>query len=294
MTPADPVQALHSVVHSYLATLMTLAEVVGTACPEVGAPHQQRLARLQTRLSFDTNKEAIEAYSVLVRAELRDFAAKSAEYSGTSVREWKRAAEESRSVAQAVLKRQAFYAARLREFARQMRESPYPSDPQELANVISVEAASLQNCIDSMTTETESMLARLEELLADTTARVADLEVVDRITGLMNRREMERRIERAGASGVRLLFRIEWDGAASWRDAILRQSAIRLSAQLRPEDLVARWGDSELLVLFRGTEEIASRRGADVAHLLSGPYALDGGTPILVQTHVQCLEQTAV
>jgi GGDEF domain-containing protein len=286
-SPSDPLQTLHSVVHSYLATMLALSEAVGAACPPVGAPHQQRLARLRTRLTFDTNKEAIEDCALLVRAELQDFAAKSSEYVGASVREWKRAAEESHSIAQAILKRQSYYASQLREFARQMQQG------QEL------HAESLQNCADSMATETESMLSRIEELLRDTAARLEDLEVVDRSTGLMNRREMERRIAQSqGADhlAAQLLFKVEWDGAAAWRDAILRQAATRLTAQLRAEDLAARWGDSEFLVLFRGSAEIALRRGADVAQLMTGPYAVDG-TPILVQAsvqaHVQCSEQQA-
>ena len=46
---------LHSMVHSYLATLLALSDALGEACPPVGGPHQQRLGRLRTRLSFDSN-----------------------------------------------------------------------------------------------------------------------------------------------------------------------------------------------------------------------------------------------
>ncbi len=108
---------LHSLVHSYLATLLALSEALETACPAVGGPHQQRLGRLRTRLSFDSKKEAIEASAGVVRAELRDFAAKSSEHIAVTTGEWKRASEEICHLGMDMIKRQRFYATRMREIA---------------------------------------------------------------------------------------------------------------------------------------------------------------------------------
>jgi hypothetical protein len=256
---------IHSMVHSYLATLLAVSDALEAACPPIGGPHQQRLGRLRTRLSFDSNKEAIEASSAVVRAELRDFASKSSEYVALTTGEWKRAAEEVRNLGMGLIKRQRFYATRMREIAGKLENG---------------NAAALMSCAESMDNDSQSILSRMHDLLRGVETRLADAEVVDSVTGLMNRRELERRIEGRQASGdpvVRLRFEITFEGPETARTQVLRQVASRLTAQLRPEDLIARWSDSEFVILFNGPAAIAEKRGPQVAGLLSGRYSLEQG-----------------
>jgi len=210
---------LHSMVHSYLATLLALSDALGEACPPVGGPHQQRLGRLRTRLSFDSNKDAIEASSTVVKAELQDFATKSSEYVALNTGEWKQAAAEIRDIGVGLIKRQRFYATRLRDLAAKM-------DPSQ--------AALLMSCAESMDNDAQSMLTRMQDLLGGVEIRLAAAEVVDQETGLMNRRELERRIELRRADGkpiVRLLFQITSDGPTQLWDQVVRQVASRLTSQ---------------------------------------------------------------
>jgi GGDEF domain-containing protein len=256
---------VHSMVHSYLATLLALSEALEAACPPVGGPHQQRLGRLRTRLSFNSNKEAIEASSAVVRAELRDFASKSSEYVEVTTGEWRRAAEEVRNLGMGLIKRQRFYATRMRDIAGKLENG---------------NASALMSCAESMDNDSQSILSRMQDLLLSVETRLTQAEVVDPMTGLMNRRELERRIESRQASGdpvVLLRFEISFEGAETARPHVLRQVAYRLTAQLRPEDLIARWSDSEFLILFDGPVAIAEKRGPQVAGLLSGRYSLEQG-----------------
>jgi GGDEF domain-containing protein len=255
---------LHSMVHCYLATLLALSDALEAACPPIGGPHQQRLGRLRTRLSFDSTKEAIEASSNVVRAELQDYAAKSFQYVTFTTGEWKHAAEEIRNIGAGLIKRQRFYATRLRDLAAKL-------DPEQ--------STPFNSCAESMDNDAQSMLSRMQEVLAAVHTRLAEAEVVDLATGLMNRRELERRIERQrveGELGVRLLFRVTFETPLASPDTVLRQVASRLTAQLRPEDLIGRWGETEFLVLFRSSADIAERRGVQVAELLNGSYSADG------------------
>lgn len=268
-------------VHSYLATLLALSDALEAACPPVGGPHQQRLGRLRTRLSFDTNKDAIEASSNVVRAELQDFAAKSSEYVSVTTGEWKHAAEEIRNLSAGLVKRQRFYATRLRELASKLD---------------STQAPLLTSCAESMENESQSTLSRMQILLGGVEKRLEEIEVVDQSTGLMNRRELESRIERQRASGghaVQLLFRIAFPSSQA-PDPVLRQVAARLTAQLRPEDLIGRWGETEFLVLFRSSQEIAARRGAQVAERLNGAYPVEDGATVTVTATVTQLERQLV
>jgi GGDEF domain-containing protein len=253
-------------VHSYLATLLALSDALETACPPIGGPHQQRLGRLRTRLSFNSNKEAIEASASLVRAELLDFAAKSSAHVTLTTGEWKRAAEQVCGLGADIIRRQRFYGNRLRGMAAKL-------EPDQAAGLIS--------CAESMDTDAQSMLAGMREILQGVESRLAAAEVVDTETGLMNRRELERRLEQQQTEqelGILLMYRMSFDKTPKSAGPVLRQVASRLAAQLRPEDLIGRWSETEFLVLFRSSAEIAERRGKQVAELLSGPYTYDGGT----------------
>lgn len=270
---------LHSVVHSYLATLLAISDAVGEACPAVGGPHQQRLSRLRTRLSFDSNTPAVEASAAIVREELRDFAAKSSSYVALGIAEWKHAAEAVRDTSFDLLQKQRFYASRIRAIA---------------AKIEPAHGAQLLTCAESMQSEAQSALASIEELLAAVEARLVEAESVDRATGLMNRREMDRRLELRRAAGLpilRLLFSIRCQSSPEDRDGVLRRVAARLTGQTRPGDLVARWGDREFLILFDGPEEVAERRGGDLAGMLTTAYPLENGTTVDVQVSVQLLDR---
>jgi len=289
MAPQTELQALegnspevHSMVHSYLATLLALSDALEEACPPVGGPHQQRLGRLRTRLSFDSNKEAIEASSTVVRAELRDFAAKSAQYVALNTGEWKQAAEEIRNLGLSMLKRQRYYAKRLREVAAKLEASD--------------QATALLSCAESMDSDSQSVLSRMQDLIEGVQTRLEAAAVVDQETGLMNRRELERRIAGQRESGdpvVRLLFTIDMDCPEASRGAVLRQVASRLTAQLRPEDLIARWSETEFLVVFNGPVDVAEKRAPVVAGLLSGRYSLESSV-VDVKTSVTLPDRETV
>ena len=110
----------------------------------------------------------------------------------------------------------------------------------------------------------------------------------------MNRRELERRIELRRADGkpiVRLLFQITSDGPTQLWDQVVRQVASRLTAQLRPDDLVGRWGEAEFMVLFNGAEDIAERRGPQVAGLVTGRYSLANGATAGVRASATILDR---
>lgn len=290
----DPLQTLHSAIHTYLSTLLVISDAVGDANPAIGQPHQQRLARLRTRLSFDSNKTSIEASGRVLRNELRDFAEKSAAYVSAHSHEGKAAAQQAEGIATSVVRRQSYYSSRLQDVADQLAQIIEMEDAAQRYERGHHLAAALVNLAESMVTESESWLGQIAEVRRNAEARLAEVETVDRATGAMNRMEMERRIEAQRASGspvVRLLFRAEWDFEQQPREAILRQVASRLTAEFRPEDLVARWGQNEFLVLFDGSTEIAERRGGMIANALTGPYTLTGGEVVQVRTHVEHLDR---
>ncbi len=276
MTDTEQLNTLHTVVNNYLTTLLAISECLGAACPEVGGPYRHRLSRLRTRLAFDATPEAMTESTAVVERELKEYSQRLSKYITQHGVELRQAIDALESIVKALAQRQDFYAARLRQFAAQMETTPYPSDPEHLSDVVALQAAGLLGCVESMSNDTQSLVSRMRTELTAVTERLREAEVTDRLTGLMNRREMERRIEESKASGgdpVIVVFELSGDV----RDEVAQQAAARLGSQFRHQDLICRWTDYEFLVLFQGTREIAQARTEQIVPWIAGKYPLDNG-----------------
>jgi GGDEF domain-containing protein len=279
MTDTEQLNALHTAVNSYLTTLLAVSECLGAACPEVGGPSRHRLGRLRSRLAFDSNPEAMIESTAVVERELKDYSRKTSNYITQHGVELRRTIAALETIVKALAERQDFYGARLRQFATQMETTPYPSDPEHLSEVVALQAAGLLGCVESMSNDSQSLVSRMRIELGSVTERLREAEVTDRLTGLMNRREMERQIELRKAAGeepVIVVFELSGDV----RDEVAQQAAARLGSQFRHLDMVCRWTDCEFLVLFQGTREIAQSRTEQIVPWIAGRYLLDNGEPV--------------
>ena len=208
--------------------------------------------------------------------ELTEYSEKTASYITRHGVELRQTIEALETIVKSLAQRQEFYGARLRQFAAQMETTPYPSDPEHLSEVVELQAAGLLACVESMGNDTRSLVSRMHEELSAVTERLKDAEVTDRLTGLMNRREMERQIEQrktAGEDPVIVVFELSGNVC----DEVLRQAAARLSSHFRHRDLICRWSECEFLVLFHGTREIAQARTEQIMPWIAGKYPLDSG-----------------
>lgn len=276
MTDTGQLSALHTAVTSYLSTLLAIADCVGTACPEVGGPYRHRLSRLRSRLAFDTNPEAMEESTAIVLKELAEYAGKSSVYIAQHGLELRQAVGALEAIVKSLAQRQEFYGARLRQFALQMETTPYPTEPEHLLEVVALQSAGLLGCVESMHNDTQSLVTRMREELAQVARRLEEAEVTDRLTGLMNRKEMERQIAQRRAAGeepVLVVFELSGD----IRDEVSKEVAARLSSQFRHKDLVCRWTEYEFMVMFQGNAEIARTRTEQIVPWIAGKYPLDNG-----------------
>jgi GGDEF domain-containing protein len=289
MTDAEQLSALHTAVTSYLSALLAIADCVGTACPEVGGPYRHRLSRLRSRLAFDTNPAAIVESNATVEKELAEFARKSASYVAQHGMELQRTIGALETIVKSLAQRQEFYGARLRQFAAQMETTAYPTEPEHLSEVVALQAAGLLGCVESMHNDSQSLVARMRDELAATATRLEDAEVTDRLTGLMNRKEMERQIAQCRAAGEEpVLVVFELSGDVS--DEVSRQAGARLGSQFRYKDLVCRWTEYEYMVMFQGNKEIAQARTEQIVPWIAGKYPLDSGEILEIRVEAGLVE----
>jgi len=289
-SPDDALTSLHVAVRSYLSTLLAMADCMSEASPQVGGPYRHRLTRLEKRLAFDASKEAIEVSCSEVAKELRDYSVNAAAYLRSHGVELRRALASLEEIVRALSQRQDFYAARLRQLAAQMERAGAAAltedgstPPELLEEAIASHTAGMKSCVESMCHDGQSMMSRIREELAAVEQRLAELEITDPITGLTNRREMERRIRAAAADGTPVLIR--FDAGDPFPDEVARQVGARIGSQFRYKDVVCRWSDHEFLVLFQGGVDVAHTRLAQVLPWVAGRYLLENGE--IFEVHVE-------
>jgi len=142
------------------------------------------------------------------------------------------------------------------------------------------------------------ILGQIEEIASEKTAAISPLveeirtrltprqEVVpvDALTGLVNRRELERQVKLRIASGKQfcvLFFDIddftlfnETLGREAG-DQVLKQVAERLNTGIRARDLACHWLADEFIVIVECDMDNARRRCAHLAQWLRGPYTIE-------------------
>jgi hypothetical protein len=284
---------LHTAVDCYLSTLETVANTLGNACPEIGGLYRHRLSRLRTRLAFDSSPRALEESCDAVESELVEYASKTADYVDQHGIQLLAAISVLEEIVHTLAHRQDFYGTRLRQFAAQMESAEYPPDPEHLKDVVGLQVAGLLSCVESMSHEAQSLVARMHTELAAVEARLKESEVTDPLTGLMNRREMERQIEtRRGQGHPPVLLNFTVHGLVS--DEIARQVGARLGSQFRHKDLICRWSENEFLVLFQGPPEIANSRAEQIVPWVSGRYGLYSGDTTQVDVEVRMVDAEVV
>ncbi len=289
----ETLNALHTTVDCYLSSLLAMANCVGDACPEIGGLYRHRLTRLRSRLAFDSAPEALEEGTRAVEAELKEYAAKASGYVARHRHELKTAISSLEEIVRSLAQRQDFYGARLRQFAGQMETTAYPAETDALKDIVALQVAGLMSCVESMAHETQSLVTRMQNELSGVEQRLKEAEVTDPVTGLMNRREMERQIE-SRKSNVEPPVLLHFTVRGDINDEVAKQVGARLASQFRHKDFVSRWTETEFMVLFQGPAEIAQTRADQIVPWIAGRYLLDNGDAAHIEVEVRLTQAEVV
>jgi GGDEF domain-containing protein len=251
----------HAAVNCYLSTIETAALALAEACPPVGRPYGQRLSRLRARLAFDSGMEKIEESCLVAAQEFQNYAEQASTYAEQQRVELRRAIAGLEEMVKTMTQRQEHYGERLRRLAIQIESQA---------------GAGVLTCLESMSHESQSLLKKMRDEMTQLETRLAGIEITDRVTGLINRLEMERLMAAAKARGETLVLLL-FDFQDSLPDDVARQVSARLGLQFRHHDLIARWSERQFLVLFKGRPETARLRGEQILPWIAGRYQLDSG-----------------
>ena len=187
------------------------------------------------------------------------------------------------------------YSESMAEISESLRRMTETESLEELRRQLTKEAAQVRESVAKMVRESEASVRAMESDLAHFRTKLAEAEAeasTDVLTGLANRRELERqmemRIQRMTPFCV-LLFDLDNFKSINERfghecgDQALRGFAGVLNEQVRPGDVVARWGGDEFFVIFDCTMKDALRRSQQISVKLARRYELNwDGKPISI------------
>ena len=269
----------------YQGAILAIAKCMAEVCPRVGLVYNHRLLRLPRRLGFDATPGALAASREAVEADLAEY--------GQAASAWINAGIE---LAQEILTtagkatggdghNDELHAAMMEELAEQMEISAEVDDSTQVRTALKRYATGLRSYVHRRKKETPPALSDLQrrvEALADWLGNASPANIIDSLTGLLNRDEAERQLQaylKREKPFCVLLF--EWNEVhsvppqfgRSGADQILKALGDRLITLVRPRDVVYRWGQDQLAVIFEcaGAEAIA--RSIKIADWLSSKYS---------------------
>ncbi len=292
MTPAvhtDPdtsVPAHDAVARSYLALIRATAGAMAEICPQIGAAYQERLLRLERRLAFEASPEAIGRSSEELDRELAEWTARTGEYIDQVWNDVLSVLSLVTRSANTMEARNAFYAARLRQFTQDMGSRPVDGDPEQWEETVALDAAGIEHCVDAHARDSETTLAQFRAEVQTLANRLADARgaaVLDPVSGLIARHEMARKLAKevfaAGSCRVLRFDIAQYEDLAvrlGPRDAneLQRQVGAKLAGLVRPGDIVSRWSNGHYVVIFRCERAEAGQRATQIARWMECDYTL--------------------
>lgn len=283
--PAADQGEQQSALTCYQSAILAIAQCMAEVCPRVGLVYNHRLLRLPRRLGFDATPEALAASRQAVEADLAEYGQAASAWINSGVE----LAQEILAVAGKATDSDGhtdeLHAAMMEELAEQMEISAEVDDAAQVRIALKRYATGLRSYVQRRKKEQPPVLTELQgraEALAEWLGSASPTNIIDSLTGLLNRAEAERQLlaylKRDKPFCV-LLF--EWTEARSappqfgrsGADQILKALGDRLITLVRPRDVVYRWSQDQLAVIFECAGEEAMARSVKIADWLSSKYS---------------------
>jgi diguanylate cyclase (GGDEF)-like protein len=258
----DPSELLSATLESYSTTLLAMAKNGVRACPALGSDLQQALEGLQRRLACEVSPPQVRGTGKQVEEQLQQWAGRSAEYFKAKTNDVKDLLIALASTAEAMGKQDDRYAKRLGDFTRQLQAIADLDDLAQMRTTLVKRAAELKSCVDAMAQDSNKSLTQLRAEVATYETKLKTVEQLafnDPLTGLANRRSVEERIAwRISREQTFCVVIVDLDRFKHVNDthghvagdSLLKQFGQELRGNVRPSDIVGRWGGDEFIMVL--------------------------------------------
>jgi diguanylate cyclase (GGDEF)-like protein len=253
---------LDAALQSYRSLLLNMGTSGYQACPAFGARLQQSLAGLTTRLAGTVSVKILEETRGQVSELLSQWGERTSDHLKGKAQEIKDLLMVLARTAESLGERDQRYAAQLHQFTTHLRSVADLEDLTEVRSSLMRAAGELKTCVDQMEQDSQQALARLESKVSAYENRLRETEELalrDPLTGLPNRLHLERRLEWKIGNGQP--FSVAFLDLNQFKavndkyghpagDLLLKLFSEELKSNVRPGDVVGRWGGDEFVILL--------------------------------------------
>ncbi len=279
-------QLFHAALDSYHATLDTVGEAATEACPPVGEDLREALLKLSDALTKTGSAMQVQETTRAIQDELKSWAERASHVFQQSTNGMQDVLLMAGTAAEQVGERDKRYTRRFTEFTDRLQATSELSDVVAMRQSLGQHSADLRSYVAQMVKDSETTVAQLRFQIARYECKLDEMERIalqDPLTGLSNRRKVERQIEaRIRAEQVFSVISLDLNGFKALNDTyghqagddLLKQFATELRSVFRSHDLIGRVGGDEFLVLVDGDLSIANARLDRIRGWVNGSYAV--------------------
>ncbi len=282
----DLEESLRSAVESYRAALISVGDAGARAYPPTGDYLKQSLLKLQEQLVTTATPGVFAQTEQSVGQELQAWSDSASHYYQDSADEIKALLLQVAKAAAEVGNRDQRYGEHLQEFAARLEGAAKLDNITSMRQSLSSSAVELVKLVNKMTEDGKRTVDQLRAQIStyqERTEQAERLASIDPLTGVCNRRVLERQVERRVTEGSSFfLVYLDLNDFKQINDTLghlagddlLKQFAGELGHSFRPTDLVGRLGGDEFLVIVEGAVGNIAERLAYVKKQVNGDYSV--------------------
>ncbi len=279
-------EVLQSALKSFADVFVVVGEAGAQACPPAGDELKESLLNLKRRLNNETSANAIAETEKLFETELQSWSERAAQFYRQKTDEVREILTIVAKAASQIGERDQTYAKQFGQLTERLQGTAKLNDLTTIRRSLAANVAELESCVTKMVRDGNESVAELRAQMVVYKDRLEEVEriaSVDQLTGLTNRRMIERQLDFNSAQGRPFsIIYIDLNGFKQVNDTLghlagddlLKQFAGELRAAFRTTDLVGRWGGDEFIVVMDGDFREAATRAERIAKWVDGEYTL--------------------
>jgi diguanylate cyclase (GGDEF)-like protein len=281
---------LESAVAAYQSALREMGNSSMVACPSLGARLQLGLSEIEERLSDDTSRAALDRAQAETGEQLRQWGRDTAGHYRKKTDELRDMLLTMAQTVESVGERDKRCGAQISEVTMRLKRIASLDDLTQIRASIEKTAFDLKSSLERMEAEGKQAIAKLRAEVSSYQAKLEEAERIatrDALTGLRNRTWVERQIEKRIIAGTELSVAVvDIDGFKRVNDEmghvvgddLLKQFAGELKSACRAQDVLARWGGDEFILVFDSGLAEAKRQIERLRVWVCGNYPLETRT----------------
>ena len=293
-------ELLATIIEAYRSALFMVGNQAVVGCPAPARELESGLEELAVRVAPESTPQTVSTIQRQVEELLVRWGASMAEHLKARTDEVKELLIAVARTAEAVGERDQQYATQFNGLTADLQAIANLDDLTQIRASVKRKAAELKISVDRMALDGQQSLAHMRTKVSTYEVKLKaaeDLASKDPLTGLANRRGVERRMEWYAAQkrpysiillDLNLFKSINDKHGHAVGDALLHDFASELTKTVRKEDLVGRWGGDEFIVVFGCDAATAKSQVDRIREWVFGNYTIQcAGLQVPLKIHVE-------